>query len=326
MRGARRYEISTSGIDQALQGVYSDPFGGINNVGLIIPSVVPTTRPKYRNRLTFTLAWMRLGAGRVVHVVGVRQLLTIAAQINASGDSPTGTYILEKQVTTPFWHFTDGSVSWSINRVQPGRNPLPHVDNTDSVAFTYAQGSALVFRTNPGLATYTPPAAGRPLGTPIAPSLGNIHDLRWPWNDPSQESMRIEVQGPCDLVFTATVQQTNPSTRTTLLLPSTLPGGTECLPSEDAFVANFPNTSGTPTIVAPIYWRIGGSLVVEEANDFPWPRELQDDTTAPWCPPTSQRGGTRGGSIVPPEGDSPRAPTGGDGAPKGAAPRKPRRG
>ena len=310
MRGAR-YEISSSGIDQALQGVWSDPYGGIYNVGLIIPQVLPS-ESNWKNRLLFTLAFARFGAHRRVRLVGARQLLTMAAQLNPG--SGTSNYILEKQIETPYWHFPDGSVSWHIMRVPPGMNTQFNTSNGDGLAYRYAQNAALLFEEHPELSSYVSPNAGIPYGVPLAPSLGNFHDIRFPWvNDHAQTALDIEFEGPCDIVFFATVKQTDPDTRMQLVLPGSLPGGTGCIPKEDAFLANFQSATVPPT-----YWRIGGSLIFEEAAIFPWPRYLEEDEVNPWCIPDSQSGGVSGGSIDPPRGRIPGSGSGSGSSARGS--------
>jgi hypothetical protein len=296
MRGTR-YEISTSGLDPALQGVWSDPFGGVYGVGLRVAQTLPTVRT-YKNRLLYMLAFARFGAHRKVRLVGVRQLLTIAALLpTGEGSQP---YILEKQVTSPTWHFTDATWSWHVMRVPPGRNPKSHPSNADGVAFQYATAPALLFQTDPNEAGYKPPWAGRPIGTPVTPVLGNLHDIRFPWvDDRAPRSLDVEIEGPCDIVMFASGQQTNPDTRP--LVPAApgggFPYGTTCLPEMDAFVGNY-DLASIPTT----YWRVAGSLIFEEENMIPRPRELVEDETMPWCSTGIGGGGglVEGGLEAPP--------------------------
>jgi hypothetical protein len=303
MRGIR-YEVSTSGFDPALQGVWSDPYGGAYNVGLMVPQVLPVVRDP-QHRLLFMLAFARFGAHRKARLVGVRQLLTIAALIpQPSAEIPPPPYIFEQQVKTPYWHFTDADVSWHVMRVPPGNQPLPNKANADGIAFRYATGAALLFEKNPNGVSYAPPNGGRPLGAPISSSLGNLHDIRYPWNsDHAQDSLDIEIEGPCDLVFYASVQQTNPATRPSISSAGlTFPFGTGCLPKEEAFIGNFENQT-TPVPVT--YWRIGGSMIIEENSMIPWPRGLIEDDPMPWIAPTKRRGALTEGSLIP----APRGPS-----------------
>jgi hypothetical protein len=295
MRGIR-YEVSTSGFDPALQGVWSDPYSGVYNVGLIIPQVLPIVRDP-QHRLLFILATIRLNAYRKVRLVGIRQLLTIAALIPRSGEIPPPPYILEKQVVTPYWHFTDADVSWHVMRVPPGNNPKNNPKNSDGVAFRYATGSALLFEKNPNNQSYQPPNGGRPLGSPVSPSLGNLHDIRFPWvDDHAQDSCDVEIEGPCDVVFYASVQQTNPLTRATIPTGLTFPFGTDNFPTEEAFIGNFAEQDpAIPTI----YWRIGGSLIFEDCSMIPWPRGLIEDDRMEWIAPNKRRGALKEGSLEP---------------------------
>jgi hypothetical protein len=295
MRGYR-YEISTSGFDPALQGVWSDPYGGTANVGLMIPQVLPTVRDP-QHRLLFELAFIRLGAGRKVRLVGLRQLLTIAALVPQTGGGTPPPYIFEKQVETPFWHFSDAAVSWHVMHVPPGSNPKYSKSNADSIAYRYATGSALLFEKNPNLASYVPPNGGRPLGTPVSSSLGNLHDIRWPWTKHPQHSMDVEIEGPGDIVFYASVQQTNSITRPQISSTGlTFPFGTGNLPQEEAFVGNWENQ----TVPVPVtYWRIAGSMIFEEANMIPVPGALVEDERMPWTAPKDRVGAVREGSLLP---------------------------
>jgi hypothetical protein len=298
MRGIR-YEVSTSGFDPALQGVWSDPYSGVYGVGLVVPQVLPIVRDP-QHRLLFELAFLRIGAGRKVRLVGIRQLLTIAALLpQPSVETTPPPYIFEKQVTTPFWHFTDATVSWHVMRVPPGNNPKYNKANADGVAYRYATGSALLFEKNPNSPSYQPPNGGRPLGSPVSPSLGNMHDIRWPWvADHAQDCMNVEIEGPCDIVFYASMQQTDPNSRTTTPITGlTFPLGTDNLPTEAAFVGNFENEA-TPVPVT--YWRIGGSMIFEDCAMFPWPRELIEDDPMEWIAPNKRRGAVKEGSLKPP--------------------------
>jgi hypothetical protein len=313
MRGTR-YETSTTGLDTAYQGIYSDPYGGVYNAGLLIPQIRPADRT-YTNRLLFTLAFARFGAHRRVRLVGLRQMLTVAAFVPAAGGT---SYILEKQIPSsqPLWHFTDASVSWHVHRVGPGYRPLKNPANSDGVAFRYSTAPALLFESGPNTDAYIPPYGGRPPGMPLSGPLGNLHDVRFEWvSDHAWESVdSIEFEGPCDIVLFASVQQTNPANRTKLVVPGLLPAGTDSFPEMDAFVANM-EANAIPTT----YYRIAAAMIFEEENMIPYPRTLEEDEINPWCMPTSQGGGQTMGSIDPPPGTGGNVPSSPGGSASGGA-------
>ena len=63
---------------------------------------------------------------------------------------------------------------------------------------------------NPALpGSYVPPGAGIPPGDPIS-WMGHFNDLREPWLERQNErAMKIEVLGPCLLIFFASIWQTD---------------------------------------------------------------------------------------------------------------------
>lgn len=271
--GARgsRYEVSTVGFDENLQLVGNDPLVSPYNVGLRVPSS-PTTFSVPSTRYLFMLARAKFQAHERARLVGVRQLATIGTPIsNGNEGSSLADYILEKQITSPFWRFQDGSISWHILRSKPGLtvpsgNPL----NIDSVMFRDSDTPALLYETytapfaggGNAITAYVPPFGGRPLpnGDPLTPDLGGFHDIRYPWNAGQFDDIDIEIEGPCTISFYASVKQTDPASRTLLVVPASLPGGVDSIPAEDAFVANFVDT---------IYWRVAGALIFERASLSP---------------------------------------------------------
>lgn len=286
MRGSR-FELATQGFDPALQLVGSDPFGAGNALGLRIPPL-PSSKT---SRFLLMLAAVRIAAKRRIRLVGIRQYVSIGALVENT-DPDIGSYPLELQVENPNWHFTDGNISWSLMRVPPTAlttlgliGPAGVVSiNGDNKAFRYSLSPAILFETGVQNAkndftSYTPPPM---MGQPLCGDLGNFHDLRWPWrNAESQhQAMDIEIQGPCDIALYASVKQTDPGTRSTLLLPGSLPAGTNSLPNEDAFVVNFPTAQ---------YWRVAGSLVFEEEQFFEEPKQFRE-TYGKDFPPSLQRG------------------------------------
>jgi hypothetical protein len=258
MRGSR-YEVLTTGFDSSRQGVGSDPDQSGYNVGLRVPSVA--TSPT--NRYTMALAQARFGGNRKARLVGMRQLVTIGQFV--ANDAQGSKYPLELQVTAPWWSFTDGNISWHLRRIPIPTYQTANTGNTEGKQFLYSRTPALLFSTA-GLADgtgYVPPFGGKIPGVPLVAELGTFRDLRTQWSsDNAWYDLDIEIEGPCDIILFASVKQTDPATRGTLVLPESLPAGTTHLPSEDAFVVNFPQS---------IYWRVAGSLVFEEEQYVPEP-------------------------------------------------------
>ncbi|RPH57410.1 MAG: hypothetical protein EHM89_13955 [Acidobacteria bacterium] len=154
---------------------------------------------------------------------------------------------------TPFWHPIDGDISWHVmivNKVQRDtRNPL----NADGLMFQDAQSPALIYQT---LAPYTPPNGGRPWGTPIGASLGNIHELRYRWRaDNSEYSLDIPVPVPCDVVLFASVRQNDPALNPALADAAVTQRFT-ALSEEDQFVVAYSTVAQ--------YGTIAGALVFDE--------------------------------------------------------------
>jgi hypothetical protein len=110
------------------------------------------------------------------------------------------------------------------------------------------------------MATYTPPINITPTWEDVV-GLSNVHDLRAPWRDsPVWNSLNVNIRGPRRLSLYASVLQTNPSTRPTATFPASEPDNMTT--PEEYFVKQYTG-GGT----GPIYWRVGGSLLVEDLRD-----------------------------------------------------------
>jgi hypothetical protein len=272
----RRVEVSTSGIDEALQGVTSDPIGLAlpQTTGLRIPPVLPTyTTPLAAPRYRFCLATRTIASG-ATRLRGVRQFVTLGVDTN--GGTPPERPI-ELAVSTPNFHFVDGNISWSLVTESVGRRVVTTPPtNAPGWAFLETDGSAMLYNTftntnvdpftgapiyyNVGLTAYTPPSTS---ATWLAVAgYGNMHDLRFPWYGTQWGSIDEIIYGTTRISLYASVLQTNPATRTPLTVPSPWrnPGGTP----EEAFIADFTNGSK-----GPIYWRIAGSLIFEDDIEAP---------------------------------------------------------
>jgi hypothetical protein len=254
MRNGRRIEIVTVGSNPNLQLVGSDASGSAADLGLWIGSTnAGETSPSMRQ--TFILCTKRFNAHQKGRLVGFRQYLTIGTYLPAFDAPPV--YPLERPVTTPTWKFTDGNVLWGIRKVFPETHFQPNLANADGLAFLFSQTPAQLFESFVGEAV-VPPYGGYFLGNALTPELAQFSDLRghrWDVVVPCD----VEIVGPCDITFYASVKQTSPGGR--LAIPgsptfSTTSGATP----EDAFVQTYENVS---------YFRVAGALIFEMEDYAP---------------------------------------------------------
>jgi hypothetical protein len=270
-----RKEIVTAGPNTEFVFLGSDPYETNAYTGLVVPA---TPSSEIDNaRYLFLLARSSFGTGergadlRGVRLVGIRQYVELVARIPAdqaplsnpeAGGPPAGsTVTFRKEITSPLWHPFDGNISWHvmvINKVQRDtRNPA----NADGIIFQDALSPALLFQTT---APYTPPNGGRPWGTPIAASLGNIHELRYPWRQFNSEYvLDIPIPVPCDVALFASVRQNNPELNPALAESVNLTQQFVALGPEDQFVVAYSQFAQ--------YGTIAGALVFDEnvGSDVP---------------------------------------------------------
>lgn len=259
-----RYELVTVGPNTEFGFIGSDPYGTNAYTGLVVPSIPSAELGGARYlfmlaRASFSTAEQssdNLG----VRLVGIRQYAELVARLPAGatplGESgpPTGsTVTFRKEIRSPLWHPLDGDISWHVmivNKVQRDtRNPA----NADGFIFQDSLSPALIYQT---AVPYTPPNGGRPWGTPIAASLGNIHELRYRWRaDNSEYVLDIPIPTPCDVILFASVRQNDPSLNPTLADPAFTPQFA-ALSEEDQFVVAY-------SAVAQ-YGSIAGALVFDQ--------------------------------------------------------------
>jgi hypothetical protein len=284
MRGSR-LELSTVGFDENLQNVGSDPYRSPYWVGQRIPSAPPQNGSRY----LFLLAIKRIDAHRKIRLVGMRQLVTIGQYVQVVVDEQVvASYPIELEVTSPYFKFPDANISWHLRRVPPMyQNVTANTNNCESRQFRYGQSPALLFE-NPttDAGEYLPPYGGQPPGNILVPDLATFHDLRFPWrNSQVWQELDVEIEGPCDVALFASVKQTDPNSRTPLIVPPGVP--LETLSREDAFIAKPLNNADPKQQVgmAPnaVYWRIAGSLIFEEENFYPTPREMTEPMPRTRC-------------------------------------------
>ena len=274
-----RQEISTTGVDEALQGVSSDPGPASAYstwTGLRIPAVLsalatPATQPRY----LFCLASVTFQNG--IRLLGLRQGLTIGRDAN-QGTPPE--WPIECWVTTPTFRFVDGNVSWhcvverqpKINQGQPNTSTQNWQKlQSDGPAMLYqsftnsnvnpATGAPIVY--SQGLTAYVPPSLSNSW-EPVA-GASNMHDIRFPWNSGHAWSSfgqgGIDIEGGGRLSFYASVLQSNPLTRgLPTLSPTSLSSNAA---PEECFIKDF-STVVDEDDLGPVFWRIMGSLLIEK--------------------------------------------------------------
>jgi len=266
----RRVELISSGVDEALQGLGGDPYGGTSWVGLRVPALVTVG---VENRFLFQLCSLEIPEAINVWVRGFRQAWSLGERQVVV--DPASVRVVEQWVEDPFFKLPDGNISWHMRLLGPNEPPLVIPGFIPDPAFgppnrnfawENASGPALLFQTATvpaggfytALTAYTPPNAGRPLGVPLTSELGTFYDLKTSWRDPQAwHALDIHVEGPCRIAFYASVQQSDPTTRTELATPR-LDVPTEFYPDglsrEEQFLKNFVNAT---------IWRVAGALVVE---------------------------------------------------------------
>jgi len=245
---AGRVEIVSAGRDPSLGFIGGDPYNTSVFTGLVVPSAPSASIGGAR--YLFLLARAQFQDGEQgVRLVGIRQYLDLVARV-AIEDQPTQTF--HKEILAPMFRPPDGNVSWHVMIIPKTARDSRHPANADSFIFQDTYSPSLLFQTS---APYSPPNGGRPWGTPIGASLGNIHELRYPWQkDTTEYALDIPIPLPCDVALFASVRQNDPATN---------PTGTglsaqqiAALDPEEQFLVAFHATAQ--------YGRIAGSLVFKE--------------------------------------------------------------
>lgn len=241
-----RYEIVSAGFDPNLQLVGSDPYGTSTYTGITVP--VTALGPGGIGRYLCHLARAQFGAGEAgARLVGIRMYASLIAIIPGTNGAPPT--IFERQITSPLWRPSSGNISWHVMVLPKTRRDTRNPLNADSVAFEDSVGPALLIR----LADQSPPNGGRPWGTPINSSLGNMHDLRYPWTDNLNElSLDVPVPVPSDIAIFASVKQINASLNPTVTLSARQ---FDALGPEDKFLVAYPQA---------LYGRVAASLIFDK--------------------------------------------------------------
>lgn len=268
-----RYEIVTNGPNSEFGFIGSDPYGTNAYTGLVVPQT--PSGDIGGARYLFLLARASFGVGerspdkRGVRLVGIRQYAELIARLPARvaplatdvGPPEGSTVTFRREILSPFWHPPDGDISWHVMILAKGQRDTRNPSNTDGVIYEDALSPALLYETitgSPSAPTaYTAPNGGRPWGSPIVGgSLGNIHELRYPWRtDRSERVLDIPIPVPCDVALFASVRQNDPDLNPTLTDCTAL----SALSDEDRFLVTYNNFAQ--------YGSIAGSLVFEENLD-----------------------------------------------------------
>jgi hypothetical protein len=221
---AGRYEIVTAGPNLEFGFIGSDPYGTNAYTGLVVPSTSSNTFGGARYMLLLARASFQSGE-QGVRLVGIRQYAELVARVPVGEGGQTATY--RREIRSPLWHPPDGDISWHVMMVNRTRRDTRNPANTDGCMYQDSRSPALLYQTIAGPpfapTAYTPPNGGKPWGTPLAASLGNIHELRYRWRtDQSERTLDIPLPLPCDVLLVASVRQNDVSTN----------------PSSNSFTAN----------------------------------------------------------------------------------------
>lgn len=268
---ARLIEIVSSGLDEYLQGFGGDPWGGSSAMGLRVPTLAT---PNKDRRYLFLLASITLGEGTTATIKGYRQFSSLGTTLSA------GRYI-EQEIQSPNFRLPDGNISWSLRRLGPPNAagfPRAQAPGLDLPSFKkyWADGSCLLYqdytiaaanRLYPQLTSYVPPNLGRPWGTSLsAGQQGLMTDQRTYWrSSQAWSSLDVHVEGPDTIALFASVYQ-SAGTYSVVAPPVNFSNG---ISSEEAFIGNF--GAGSSEVPHPIYWRVGGALIVEVQKGFVGP-------------------------------------------------------
>ena len=269
---AGRNEIVTNGPNPEFGFIGSDPYNTNAYTGLVVPS---TPSASIGNaRYLFLLARQSFSTGEQssdhlgVRLVGIRQYIELIARVPVGqpplaldiGPPTGGTVTFRREIEAPLWHPIDGNVSWHVMAIAKGQRDTRNPANDDGLMYEDALSPAMLYETITGPTfaptVYTPPNGGRPWGIPLGASLGNIHDLRYPWRSTrSEHVLDIPIPVPCDVVLFASVRQNDPARNPTLTDCTAL----SVLSPEDQFLLTYNNFAQ--------YGSIAGSLVFDQNLD-----------------------------------------------------------
>lgn len=264
--GTRRVvEIATTGVDEYLQGIGGDPFGGSSALGLRVPTLATPASARGAGRYLFMLASFSIPTGIKARVLGYRQLATLGAVTSAPGSETAGRFV-EMEITTPGFRLPDGNISWHLQRLGPPNSqgfPKKQSVGDDLRSFKrgWCENPALLYEdyTIPAgnayyvnLTSYKPPNGGKPWGNSLrAGHQTTFYDLRTEWRTHGAwNALDIELIGPDTVALFASVKQSAGATT-----PNSLANTPQSCP-EEQFIAAY-SASGVR------YWRVAGALILE---------------------------------------------------------------
>ncbi len=202
-----RYEIVSGGPNPELAFVHGDPYDTNAGTGIVVPNKPTGAGGRYLIQLARAAF---LPGEKGVRLVGIRQYAELVARIPPTAPDGSVT-VLRREITQPMWHPPDGNISWHVMVTPRVQRDSRHPANSDGATYQDSTSPTLLFQTP--FPAYTPPNGGRPWGTPIAASLGNMHDLRYRWLAGNSEYvLDIPIPLPCDVTLYASVRQNDPCT------------------------------------------------------------------------------------------------------------------
>ena len=176
-----------------------------------------------------------------------------------SGPPTDATVTFRKEITSPLWHLPDGNISWHVMIVNTVTRDTRNPANSDGFNYQDSRSPSLLYQAGaPSGVGYVPPNGGRPWGQPLAASLGNIHELRYPWrSDLAEYPLDVPIPTPCDVLLFASVRQADPALNPTLDSDAAASCAMfSALSEEDQFMVAFNDVVQ--------YGTIAGSLVFDE--------------------------------------------------------------
>jgi hypothetical protein len=253
-------ELVSGSVDNDLLGVGASPVpGDFSYTGVRVPAA-PTIDQNHRYLIRLCGAEVPTGSGLIVR--GVRLAATMRAEVPQT-DPAGGTFVFEREIVSPFWHFVDGNVSFHLRwtqQVQSVRTVFDPLQLPGSSPSTFGVDSALLYTPNalgPFLGVYVPPGRGIPPGRDVD-FLGTIRDAgRYPWTNTDWD-LSVPVVGPGVVTLWASVFQTDPTHRIPppqLAPPAPFTDPLVCgLRPEDQFLMQFPTCN---------YGRVAGALLLD---------------------------------------------------------------
>lgn len=268
-----RVEVSTQGIDDAFQGLSTDPMGArvAQGTGLRIPTLPSSSTGGAR--YLFRLATRTVSAP--TRIRGIRQYATLGGTVTRGGEEvPTTIQAVEFPITTPNFYLTDGNISWHLVS-EPNSSPVITLNNNPVRGATnLSQGddgsSALLYTFPPtawsvpqpayyfnNMTAYAPPEFQRdwqPIG-----GLGVFHDFRFPW-DASQAWHSLDI--PLCIHAERRISLYASVLQTAGAIPV---GGSGMLGPENDFIDAWSNLTASGTTFSAIqFWKVAGSIIFED--------------------------------------------------------------